>query len=540
MKYFVLAFFLLFFFSFGFCSFETIFLNSSLSSSISSTFAFGFDISIWNNTLVVGAPNIQSNSSSFVFIFNNVGNEWIELQRLNGSCPCFGISVSIYENFIAIGSPGFHTGTGSVDIFFYNGSLWVEQQVLTKINEFFGFSVSIYGNYLIVGAPPVTIGNNFSKPAAYLFYNNGTSWIEQQKLIANNSIANDNFAFFVSIYQNFLAISSQSYIYIYINNGNSWNQIQEITECGVASVLLSENYLFIGCPIDPNFKQGSAYIFSFNGTLWIEQQKLIPNDGLPGDLFGVSISFKDGFLSIISFPQNNSKGYIFTQDTNNLWINSFIIDTPYINNFDSNGGSIYVSSQFILLGKASAKLYPSKVYYSFQNFNSYLSNNSSQPNFPTIIISIIVGFFVLLIIIIIIFLFIWIQRQKKRKNNNIKNIDNIELSRNKDKINQNKNSNIQNIKQENNIKQKLDSNIGNIEKKKPSLDDLSELTDIQIGDHIGSGSFGDVFKGTWFDVSVALKKLKNSSLIKDFEKEALRLNKLNHPNIGFFLKKLKK
>ena len=56
--------------------------------------------------------------------------------------------------------------------------------------------------------------------------------------------------------------------------------------------------------------------------------------------------------------------------------------------------------------------------------------------------------------------------------------------------------------------------------------------DIQIGDRVGVGNFGEVFKGKWRgQVEVAVKTLKDEQGGDEFNKEAEVLKTLHHPNL---------
>jgi hypothetical protein len=58
------------------------------------------------------------------------------------------------------------------------------------------------------------------------------------------------------------------------------------------SVSLSGNTAIVGAPKDDDQGEdsGSAYIDYFDGVSWVQQSKLSPNDGQPGDWFGCSVS----------------------------------------------------------------------------------------------------------------------------------------------------------------------------------------------------------------------------------------------------------
>lgn len=71
------------------------------------------------------------------------------------------------------------------------------------------------------------------------------------------------------------------------------------------------------------------------------------------------------------------------------------------------------------------------------------------------------------------------------------------------------------------------------------LVDVSSWTmieDIEIHEWLGGGNFGNVYHGTWNGTTtVALKKLKNKSMLEAFTREATMLQTVNHPNVVRFL-----
>ncbi|PRP74849.1 tyrosine-protein kinase [Planoprotostelium fungivorum] len=59
------------------------------------------------------------------------------------------------------------------------------------------------------------------------------------------------------------------------------------------------------------------------------------------------------------------------------------------------------------------------------------------------------------------------------------------------------------------------------------------LDDVVVGEVIGHGNFGEVYRGSWNETIVALKGIKAVNSIEDAEirKEIILLKKLNHPNV---------
>jgi hypothetical protein len=65
----------------------------------------------------------------------------------------------------------------------------------------------------------------------------------------------------------------------------------------------------------PEGDRGSAYIFTKSGSSWIQQSKLLANDGDYNDYFGISVSISaDGNTAIVgAYGDDTSRGsaYIF-------------------------------------------------------------------------------------------------------------------------------------------------------------------------------------------------------------------------------------
>ena len=60
---------------------------------------------------------------------------------------------------------------------------------------------------------------------------------------------------------------------------------------------------------DKGTDSGSAYIFKYNGTAWIQQAKLTASDGAASDQFGFSVSISsDGTTALIGAHTDDDKG----------------------------------------------------------------------------------------------------------------------------------------------------------------------------------------------------------------------------------------
>ena len=265
-----------------------------------------------------------------------ISAHWNEVQKLITSDGAFedyaGHSVSIYGNFAILGAPEDDDNgdeSGSAYIFHFDGANWVEQQKLTAsdgaVDKYFGTAVSIYGNYAVVGA----IGddyNGFNTGSVYIFHYDGTSWTEQQKIIASDGLESDNFGDAVSIYNEYIVVgaygddnngASSGSAYIFHYDGSSWVEQQRIqANDGAAndvfgcSVSIDGNYIAVGASGDENTwrRSGSAYIFNFDGSNWVFQQKITPSDAFLDDFFGISVSISGSRVLVGSYGDDDNGG----------------------------------------------------------------------------------------------------------------------------------------------------------------------------------------------------------------------------------------
>lgn len=76
----------------------------------------------------------------------------------------------------------------------------------------------------------------------------------------------------------------------------------------------------------------------------------------------------------------------------------------------------------------------------------------------------------------------------------------------------------------------------------PQVSIQVRYADLSLGERLGRGGFGDVFKGIWQRTPVAIKKLKIQKLtskdVEGFHQEAKLMSDLRHPNIVSFFKVL--
>ena len=127
----------------------------------------------------------------------------------------------------------------------------------------FGSAVAISGNVVVVGASADNDLVEDTPGSAFVKRFDGTEWLDEQELTASNATAGVGDVFGVSV-----AVSGDRIVI-----GSRRND----------DVLPSS---------------GSAYVYSFDGTTWVEEQILTAPDAAPLDIFGDSVSISDDVIAV--------------------------------------------------------------------------------------------------------------------------------------------------------------------------------------------------------------------------------------------------
>jgi hypothetical protein len=216
-------------------------------------------------------------------------------------------------------------GGGLAHVFVRSGGSWTLQQTLgtpAVPDDAFGWSVAISGDTLLVGAPYA--GSNAG--AAYVFVRSGTTWTEQQKLLASDGAPGDQFGSGVSIAGDTVVVGATwddvpgapdgGSAYVFVRSGVAWSQQQKLVapDGGLAehfgTVSLSGDTAAVGASHDnlggePGVHNGSTYVFVRSGTTWSLQQKLTASDATNADYFGSSVSVA-GDVLVVGAPLDDT------------------------------------------------------------------------------------------------------------------------------------------------------------------------------------------------------------------------------------------
>ncbi|MBC7849889.1 MAG: FG-GAP repeat protein [Chitinophagaceae bacterium] len=185
---------------------------------------FGNTVSMSGDYAAVGASsykNALDQSTGAVYIFHRINGAWTQEAVITASdgasADYFGGSVDINGDYVAIGAPGDKNGTieqGSAYVFFRNGTNWIQQTKVVAADgaalDAFGNSVAIDGIYLLVGSPHDDIGALQNQGSGYLYTRSAVSWSFTKKFTANDGLANDTYGTRVCLSGETAMISSPS------------------------------------------------------------------------------------------------------------------------------------------------------------------------------------------------------------------------------------------------------------------------------------------------------------------------------------------
>jgi hypothetical protein len=307
-------------------------------------FGYSVNLSADGNTALVGAhwADVGGNSNrgaAYVYVRDS-GNTWIQQAKLVATDGAvndwFGYSVNLSAdgNTALIGAHrddvNTKTDQGSAYVYVRNGSIWTQQVKIVAmdgaVNDWFGDSVSLSadGNTALIGAYGDDVGSNSGQGSAYVYVRNGGAWSQQSKLMATDGTLEDYFGYSVTLSadgntalvgaytDDINGNSNQGSAYVYVRNGTIWTQqVKLAIEAGgisdyfgsSAALSANGNTALIGAAgedIGENSNQGAAYLYVRDGSIWIQQTKLMATDGGSNDAFGNSIKLSwDGTIALI-------------------------------------------------------------------------------------------------------------------------------------------------------------------------------------------------------------------------------------------------
>jgi len=153
-------------------------------------------------------------------------------------------------------------------------------------------------------------------------------WLPDAKLVPQDLEQGDTFGSAVALLPTVAAVGARAddnveinagAVYVFRHDGFSWVQEQKLTpsdgdfnQAMGFSVSLSANRVLCGAPSDNDngTNSGSAYIYRYNGSVWVEEAKLLPSDGSSNDRFGDSVAIS-GPVAVVGATNANWTGKVY-------------------------------------------------------------------------------------------------------------------------------------------------------------------------------------------------------------------------------------
>jgi hypothetical protein len=282
----------------------------------------GTAMAVDGDWMAVGVPYDSEGAdvSGAVRLFRREGRGWRFVQKLKAANPReyekLGTSVAIDGAFLAAGGPGI--GRGSVIIFRLEGDGWVEQARVASADSFWNLdtSLALTGDLLAVGADQ----------AVYLFQRSCAQWDPVAKLTASDAARGQLFGRAVAADGNTIVVGAPGgdyteipgSAYIFGQQGETWVQQARLTASDTAikdffghAVAVSGNSVIVGGygNRDRGSWTGAAYVFEKSGSGWSQTARLVAGDRAQYDHFGYALAIQGG-RAVVGSPGDMQRGYM--------------------------------------------------------------------------------------------------------------------------------------------------------------------------------------------------------------------------------------
>ena len=242
-----------------------------------------------------------------------------------------------------------------------------------EASDHFGKSISISGEYAAIGANDSGSYNIGDNGAVYIFERVENSWIEKTKITASDGAIGDIFGTSVSLENDYLVVGAQGdddngdhsgSVYVFKRDGNAWvEQTKLLPNDGNTEdyfgceVFIENNFIFIGAigDDDQGSKSGSVYIFQKDDENWMQHQKINCGHYAYDAYFGASISVYGDYAIIGAYREYVNgislagKAYIF-KNIDNLWTLQSTLSNDSPEQSDLFGVSVSIDEDYAIVG----------------------------------------------------------------------------------------------------------------------------------------------------------------------------------------------
>lgn len=235
--------------------------------------------------------------------------------------------------------------------------------------DIFGSGIAISENLAVVGARHDD-DNGTDSGAVYLYRRSNRGWAEVVKILAIDGKPGDRFGDFVAIDGELVVVGapgnpfsadSQGAVYIYRVGRTGWSQEAKLVPTGSQAgdgfgrVVIDGNTVVVSATLDDEngYDAGAVYVFERSRQGWLQQAKLLANDGMAGDHFGhIAIN---GDTIVVGASRNDGVGidagaaYVFIRDKDS-WSEAQKLTASDSGPYDRFGESVAIDGDTILIG----------------------------------------------------------------------------------------------------------------------------------------------------------------------------------------------
>lgn len=277
---------------------------------------FGWSVSLSGSKALIGARGADGNKGT-AYVFSGAGSTWTQEAKLVAddgvASDRFGNAVAISgDSALVSAATAAVAGNGSQGagyVFKKSGGTWTQMGKLVAAdgagNDQLGVSVAFDGTSAVMGAP----GPSMFTGAAYVFTETGGSWSQAQKLTASDGGMFSSFGSSVAVQGGTIVVGANlagmtGAAYVFTGSGSTWTQQQKLmaadgepgSNFGV-SVALDGSTAVVGAETEGG-QLGAVYLFDNVGGTWTQSQKLVAGDRAASSMYGYTVSISGSTLLV--------------------------------------------------------------------------------------------------------------------------------------------------------------------------------------------------------------------------------------------------
>lgn len=259
----------------------------------------------------------------------------------------FGRTMAAYGNTIAVGAVGdmqYGVDSGSVYLFAWDSQDWTPQAKLLPGNlgpgDSFGSALALNDDSLLVGAYLAHQATG-AFGSVYAYERAGAGWQQIDELYASDPEGLALFGYAVAMHGKRAAVGAmqssdhKGAVYVFTKGADGhWSETSKLmADDGMTgdmfgiSVAINNDIIVASAgsaPCTQGIYCGAAYVFEFDGSQWKQAAKLVPSDVSPWDFFGHAVSVMGTRVLVSTYSKHNTDGtngavYVFDKQ-GDTWI----------------------------------------------------------------------------------------------------------------------------------------------------------------------------------------------------------------------------